>query len=278
LSYNNLNDSDAAYELIKEFKGPTIAIIKHANPCGIATNESIIEAWKSALRTDPQSAFGGIVVCNREVTKELAEIMSKIFLEVIIAPIFSKEALKVFSSKKNLRLLKTNLINNVAVTGSKIMKDLNDGFLIQDRDLETLNIDDLNIVSIKKPNEEEIKDLIFAFKVAKHVKSNAIIYAKNNATVGIGAGQMSRIDSSQIAAIKSQKASKLAGLENSMAEGSVLASDAFFPFADGLIAAAEAGVTSIIQPGGSIRDDEVIEAANKLGLSMVFTGIRHFRH
>ena len=278
LSYNNLNDSDAAYELIKEFEGPTIAIIKHANPCGIATNELIIEAWKSALRTDPQSAFGGIVVCNREVTKELAEIMNKIFLEVIIAPIFSKEALKVFSSKKNLRLLKTNLINNVAVTGSKIMKDLNDGFLIQDRDLETLNIDDLNIVSIKKPNEEEIKDLIFAFKVAKHVKSNAIIYAKNNATVGIGAGQMSRIDSSQIAAIKSQKASKLAGLENSMAEGSVLASDAFFPFADGLIAAAEAGVTSIIQPGGSIRDDEVIEAANKLGLSMVFTGIRHFRH
>ena len=278
LSYNNLNDSDAAYELIKEFEEPTIAIIKHANPCGIATNELIIEAWKSALRTDPQSAFGGIVVCNREVTKELAEIMSKIFLEVIIAPIFSKEALKVFSSKKNLRILKTNLIDNKAVIEHKIMKDLNDGFLIQDRDLETLNIDNLNIVTTKKPNEEEMKDLIFAFKVAKHVKSNAIIYAKNNATVGIGAGQMSRIDSSQIAAIKSQKASKLAGLANSMAEGSVLASDAFFPFADGLIAAAEAGVTSIIQPGGSIRDDEVIEAANKLGLSMVFTGIRHFRH
>ena len=158
------------------------------------------------------------------------------------------------------------------------MKDLNDGFLIQDRDLETLNIDDFYGYAFPVTNEEEIKDLIFAFKVAKHVKSNAIIYAKNNATVGIGAGQMSRIDSSQIAAIKSQKASKLAGLENSMAEGSVLASDAFFPFADGLIAAAEAGVTSIIQPGGSIRDDEVIEAANKLGLSMVFTGIRHFRH
>ena len=278
LSYNNLNDSDAAYELIKEFEEPTIAIIKHANPCGIATNELIIEAWKSALRTDPQSAFGGIVVCNREITKELAEIMNKIFLEVIIAPIFSKEALKVFSSKKNLRLLKTNLIYNETVIGHKIMKDLNDGFLMQDRDLETLNIEDLNIVTNQKPNEEEMKDLIFAFKVAKHVKSNAIIYAKNRATVGIGAGQMSRIDSSQIAAIKSEKASKLAGLENNMAEGSVLASDAFFPFADGLIAAAEAGVTSIIQPGGSIRDDEVIEAANKLGLSMVFTGIRHFRH
>jgi len=278
LSYNNLNDSDAAYELIKEFKGPTIAIIKHANPCGIATNKSIIDAWKYALRTDPQSAFGGIVVCNREITKELAEIMNKVFLEVIIAPTFSKEALKIFSSKKNLRLLKTNLIDRETVIGHKIMKDLYDGFLIQDRDLKTLNIDDLNFVTSKKPNEKEINDLIFAFKVAKHVKSNAIIYAKDNATVGIGAGQMSRIDSSQIAAIKSKNASKLAGLENNMAEGSVLASDAFFPFADGLIAAADAGVTSIIQPGGSIRDNEVIEAANKLGLSMVFTGIRHFRH
>ena len=158
------------------------------------------------------------------------------------------------------------------------MKDLYDGFLMQDRDLETLNIDHLNVVTVKKPNKKEYRDLIFAFKVAKHVKSNAIIYAKNNATVGIGAGQMSRIDSSQIATIKSQNASKLAGLDKSMAESSVVASDAFFPFADGLIAAAEAGVTSIIQPGGSIRDDEVIEAANELGLSMIFTGIRHFRH
>ena len=278
LSYNNLNDADAAYELIKEFKEPTIAIIKHANPCGIASNEIIREAWKDALRTDPQSAFGGIVACNREITEELANEMNKIFLEVIIAPTFSIEAVKIFSSKKNLRLLKINLKDNNTVIDHKIMKDLYDGFLMQDRDSETLNIDDLNIVTIKKPNEREIKDLIFAFKVAKHVKSNAIIYAKNNATVGVGAGQMSRIDSSQIAAIKSQKASKLAGLAKSMAEGSVLASDAFFPFADGLIAAAEAGVTSIIQPGGSIRDDEVIEAANKLGLSMVFTGIRHFRH
>ena len=278
LSYNNLNDSDAAYELIKEFKDPTIAIIKHANPCGIASNKIIIEAWKDALKTDPQSAFGGIVVCNREITEELANKMNKIFLEVIIAPTFSKEAINIFSSKKNLRLLKTSFTDNKGVTGHKIMKDLYDGFLIQDRDLETLDINNLNVVTIKKPNEKESKDLIFAFKVAKHVKSNAIVYAKNSATVGIGAGQMSRIDSSQIAAIKSEKASKLAGLEKSMAEGSVLASDAFFPFADGLIAAAEAGVTSIIQPGGSIKDDEVIEAANKLGLSMIFTGIRHFRH
>ena len=218
------------------------------------------------------------MACNIEVNNELAARMNEIFLEVIIAPSFSTDALKIFSSKKNLRLLKINKINNQPLIDHKIMKDLSDGFLIQDRDLETLNIDNLKVVTTKKPNDEEIKDLIFAFKIAKHVKSNAIIYAKNNATVGIGAGQMSRIDSSQIAAIKSEKASRFAGLKNNMAKGSVLASDAFFPFADGLIAAAEAGVTSIIQPGGSIRDDEVIEAANKLGLSMVFTGIRHFRH
>ena len=278
LSYNNLNDSDAAYELIKEFVDPTIAIIKHANPCGIASNEIIVEAWKDALRTDPQSAFGGIVACNREITEELANNMNKIFLEVIIAPAFSAAAIKIFSSKKNLRLLKTNATDNETVIEHRIVKDLYDGFLMQDRDLETLNIDHLNVVTIKKPNKKEYRDLIFAFKVAKHVKSNAIIYAKNNATVGIGAGQMSRIDSSQIATIKSQNASKLAGLDKSMAESSVVASDAFFPFADGLIAAAEAGVTSIIQPGGSIRDGEVIEAANELGLSMIFTGIRHFRH
>ena len=278
LSYNNINDSDAAFELIKEFKSPTIAIIKHANPCGVASNKLILAAWKDALRTDPQSAFGGIVACNREVTKELAEKMHEIFLEVILAPGFTKEALKIFASKRNLRVLKTSKVDNQTIVEHKIMKDLSDGFLIQDRDTEVLNINNLNTVTIKKPNEAEIKDLIFAFKVAKHVKSNAIIYAKNNATVGIGAGQMSRIDSSQIASIKSEKASKLAGLKSNMAEGSVLASDAFFPFADGLIAAAEAGVTSIIQPGGSINDNEVIEAANKLGLSMVFTGIRHFRH
>ena len=203
--------------------------------------------------------------------------MDKIFLEVIIAPSFSKAALSIFSNKKNLRLLKIRPKKNVK-NSDYIIKDLSDGFLIQDKDNETLDENNLNIVTIKKPSSKEITDLIFAFKIAKHVKSNAIIYAKNNSTVGIGAGQMSRIDSSQIAAIKSKKASELAGLKTNMAEGSVLASDAFFPFADGLIAAAEAGVTSIIQPGGSIRDDEVIDAANKLGLSMVFSGIRHFRH
>ena len=277
LSYNNLNDSDAAYDLINEFKEPTIAIIKHANPCGVSSKKSICDAWESALRTDPQSAFGGIVASNKEVTEELAEKMDKIFLEVIIAPSFSKAALSIFSNKKNLRLLKIRPKKNVK-NSDYIIKDLSDGFLIQDKDNETLDENNLNIVTIKKPTSKEITDLIFAFKIAKHVKSNAIIYAKNNSTVGIGAGQMSRIDSSQIAAIKSKKASELAGLKTNMAEGSVLASDAFFPFADGLIAAAEAGVTSIIQPGGSIRDDEVIDAANKLGLSMVFSGIRHFRH
>ncbi len=277
LSYNNLNDSDAAYDLINEFKEPTIAIIKHANPCGVSSKKSICEAWESALRTDPQSAFGGIVASNKEVTEELAEKMDKIFLEVIIAPSFSKAALSIFSNKKNLRLLKIRPQKNV-ISSDYIIKDLSDGFLIQDKDNETLDESNLNIVTVKKPTSKEITDLIFAFKIAKHVKSNAIIYAKNNSTVGIGAGQMSRIDSSQIAAIKSKKASELAGLKTNMAEGSVLASDAFFPFADGLIAAAEAGVTSIIQPGGSIRDDEVIDAANKLGLSMVFSGIRHFRH
>lgn len=277
LSYNNLNDADAAYELIKEFKESTIAIIKHANPCGVSSNPLITEAWEAALRTDPQSAFGGIVATNKEVTKELAEKMNEIFLEVIIAPRFSKDSLDLFSNKKNLRLLEVQYPKSLINT-DYIIKDLSDGFLLQDKDNETMNESNLNIVTNKKPSSNELKDLIFAFKVAKHVKSNAIIYAKNNSTVGIGAGQMSRIDSSQIAAIKSKKASELAGLKNNMAEGSVLASDAFFPFADGLIAAAEAGVTSIIQPGGSIRDDEVIDAANKLNLSMIFTNIRHFRH
>ena len=277
LSYNNLNDADAAYELIKEFKEPTIAIIKHANPCGVSSKSLLYEAWTSALRTDPQSAFGGIVSSNREITKDIAEEMHKIFLEVIIAPSFSKEALNILSKKKNLRLLAFKDQNKLINT-NYIIKDLSDGFLIQDRDNETMDENNLNIVTNKKPTTEETKDLIFAFKIAKHVKSNAIVYAKNNSTVGIGAGQMSRIDSSQIAAIKSKKASELAGLKTNMAQGSVLASDAFFPFADGLIAAAEAGVTSIIQPGGSIKDNEVIDAANKLGLSMIFSGIRHFRH
>jgi phosphoribosylaminoimidazolecarboxamide formyltransferase/IMP cyclohydrolase len=204
--------------------------------------------------------------------------MNEIFLEVIIAPKFSHDALKILSTKKNLRVLKTKKIDKLTDSNHKIIKDLADGFLMQERDFQTLDMNNLKIVTNKKPSTQETKDLIFAFKVAKHVKSNAIVYAKNNSTVGIGAGQMSRIDSSHIAAIKSEKSSKLAGLKENMAKNSVLASDAFFPFTDSLIKAAEAGITSIIQPGGSIRDKEVIEAANKLNLSMIFTGIRHFRH
>ena len=275
LSYNNLNDADAAFELIQEFNEPTIAIIKHANPCGVASNKNIIKAWKNALRTDPQSAFGGIVACNQEIKEKEAAEMNKLFLEVILAPKFSKKALKIFSSKKNLRLLQVKMPKT---KNEKVFKQLSDGFLLQDQDNINLNIKDLKVVTKKKPSKKELENLIFAFKVSKHTKSNAIIYAKNLTTVGIGAGQMSRIDSTKIAAIKSNNASKLAKLKTPMTSGSVLASDAFFPFPDGLIAAAKAGITAVIQPGGSIKDKEVIEAANKLKVSMVFTGIRHFRH
>jgi len=275
LSYNNINDSDAAFELIKEFSEPSIAIIKHANPCGVSSGKKLTVVWKNALRTDPQSAFGGIVACNKEIKEDLAKEMKKIFLEVIIAPKFSKKAINIFSKKKNLRLLK---IKKSYVQNNSVIKQISDGFLLQDNDNINLNIKNFNIVTKKQPSKKEIENLIFAFKVAKHVKSNAIIYAKNKSTVGIGAGQMSRIDSTKIAAIKSKNASKLANLKNNMTNGSVLASDAFFPFSDGLLAAAKAGITSVIQPGGSIKDKDIIKVANKLKLSMVFTGIRHFRH
>ena len=277
LSYNNLNDGNAALELINDFDKPTLAIIKHANPCGVATGKkNYIEIWKSALRTDPISAFGGIVAFNREINKALATEMSNIFLELIIAPKFSKEALKIFSRKKNLRLLKTNIQNK-----EKPLKDfrqLADGFLLQDKDIENIKLNNLKVVTKRKPSTKEKNDLYFAFKVAKHVKSNAIIYAKNGSTVGIGAGQMSRLDSTRIAAFKAKEATSLAKLKENITYGSVVASDAFFPFDDGLIAAAEAGVTAVIQPGGSIRDEEVIKAADKLRLSMIFTNIRHFKH
>jgi len=275
LSYNNLNDADAALELVKEFKGPTIAIIKHANPCGVATNISLIKAWKNALQTDPQSAFGGIVACNKEINEKLALEMNKLFLEVIIAPKFSKKSLEIFSNKKNLRLLEIKISSS---KNKKILKQLSDGFLLQDQDNINIKLKNLKIVTKKKPTQKEFKDLIFAFKVAKHVKSNAIIYAKNMTTVGIGAGQMSRIDSTKIATIKSINSSKIAKLKKPMTLNSVLASDAFFPFPDGLIAAAKAGIKAVIQPGGSIKDEEVIKAANKLNISMIFTSIRHFRH
>ena len=277
LSYNNINDANAALELINDFPNPTVAIIKHANPCGVATGNKKIEIWKAALKTDPISAFGGIVVFNREIDKALAHEMNKLFLELVIAPKFSAEAIKIFSSKNNLRVIQQKGIT-LKANGSKEFKQLDGGFLMQDKDTKDLTKNNLNIVTKRKPSKRETNDLLFAFRIAKHVKSNAIIYAKNGSTVGIGAGQMSRIDSTKIAIIKAKEASNIAKLKVSMINGSVVASDAFFPFDDGLIAAAKAGITAVIQPGGSIRDKEVIKTADKLGISMIFTGIRHFKH
>ncbi len=277
LSYNNVNDADAAFELICEFKKPAVAIIKHANPCGVAENDDLNSAWEKALQTDPVSAFGGIVSINRELTKDLALKMKSLFLEVIIAPSVDREALKIFADKPNVRILATGSLASPEDTGL-LFKSISGGMLVQSRDYKVLNNDNIKIVTKRKPTNKEIDDLLFAWKVAKHTKSNAIVYAKNLQTVGIGAGQMSRIDSTSIANEKAKKASYLAKLETSMTYKSVVASDAFFPFADGLIAAANAGVTAVIQPGGSIRDKKVIEAADERNIAMIFTSIRHFRH
>jgi len=277
LSYNNLNDTDAAFELVAEFKDPAVAIIKHANPCGVASRNNIIEAYKEALKCDPVSAFGGIVALNRTLTGDLAEEVSKVFTEVVIAPNADEDAMRIFAAKKNLRLLLTDGMPDPAAKGW-FAKTLSGGLLVQSRDSGVTTADDVRVVTKRAPTAQEMKDLLFAFTVCKHVKSNGIIYVKDGATVGIGAGQMSRVDSSRIAARKAQDAAEAAGLEKSLAIGSVVASDAFFPFADGLLAAAEAGATAVIQPGGSIRDEEVIAAADEAGLAMVFTGMRHFRH
>ncbi|HET6161351.1 MAG TPA: bifunctional phosphoribosylaminoimidazolecarboxamide formyltransferase/IMP cyclohydrolase [Dongiaceae bacterium] len=277
LSYNNLNDTDAAFELVAEFEAPTIAIIKHANPCGVASGSDLTEAYERALACDPVSAFGGIIAANRPLDGRTADQIGKLFSEVIIAPAFSPEALAVLSTKKNLRLLETGGLPDPAAEGLAF-KSLAGGFLAQDRDGERTVVGDLKVVTRRAPSHGEIADLLFAFAVAKHVKSNAIVYVKDGATVGIGAGQMSRVDSSRIAALKAADAAKAAGSTESWAKGSVVASDAFFPFADGLLAAAEAGATAVIQPGGSMRDDDVIKAADEAGLAMVFTGTRHFRH
>ena len=282
LSYNNLNDTDAAWELVGDFVVPTIAIIKHANPCGVATvkdAKDLSVAYARALACDPVSAFGGIIAANRPLDGRTAELIGKLFSEVIIAPSFSAEALSVLSAKKNLRLLETGGLPDAAREALSF-KSLAGGFLAQDRDAARTGAGagDLKVVTRRAPSEREIADLLFAFAVAKHVKSNAIVYAKDGATIGIGAGQMSRVDSSRIAAWKAAEAAKAAGQSESWAKGSVVASDAFFPFADGLLAAAEAGATAVIQPGGSMRDDEVIAAADAAGLAMVFTGTRHFRH
>lgn len=277
LSYNNLNDTDAAFELAAEFAGPAVAIIKHANPCGVATGDDLVAAYRLALRCDPVSAYGGIVAVNRPLSGALAAEVAKIFTEVVIAPGADAEALAVFAKKKNLRLLLTEGMPDPAAPGLTA-RTLAGGLLVQSRDNGRIAARDLKTVTKRAPTEQEIADLLFAFTVVKHVKSNAIVYARDLATVGIGAGQANRVDSSRIAARRAADAAKGAGLSRSLAEGSVVASDAFFPFADGLMAAAEAGVTAVIQPGGSIRDAEVIAAADEAGLAMVFTGMRHFRH
>jgi phosphoribosylaminoimidazolecarboxamide formyltransferase/IMP cyclohydrolase len=280
LSYNNLNDTDAAFELVAEFDpavAPAVAIIKHANPCGVATGATLAEAYAKALRCDPVSAFGGIIALNGNIDEATAKEITGIFTEVVIAPNATEEAKAIFAAKKNLRLLTTGGLPDPSGAGLTF-RSLAGGFLMQSRDNAVVNDMQLKVVTKRQPTAQELADLKFAFRVAKHVKSNAIVYAKGGATVGIGAGQMSRIDSARIAALKSAEAAKAAGEAEPLAKGSVVASDAFFPFADGLLAAAEAGATAVIQPGGSMRDDEVIKAADEKGLAMVFTGTRHFRH
>ena len=280
LSYNNVNDTDAAYECVAEFdpaRTAAVAIIKHANPCGVAEGASLVEAYERALRCDPVSAFGGIVALNRRLDADAARKIVEIFTEVIIAPEADEEAVAIVAAKKNLRLLLAGSLPDPRAPGLTF-RTVAGGFLTQGRDNAVVDAMDLKVVTKRAPSERELADLRFAFRVAKHVKSNAIVYARDGATVGIGAGQMSRVDSSRIAAWKAAEAARTAGLPESLAKGSVVASDAFFPFADGLLAAAEAGATAVIQPGGSMRDDEVIRAADEAGLAMVFTGHRHFRH
>jgi phosphoribosylaminoimidazolecarboxamide formyltransferase/IMP cyclohydrolase len=279
LSYNNLNDADAALELASEFAGqePAVVIVKHANPCGVAQSASLLEAWEAALACDSVSAFGGIVAVNTELDAATAEAISAIFTEVVIAPSVSAEAREIFAKKKNLRLLECGQLPNPR-RGGLAMKTIAGGMLIQSRDNGAISADDLKVVTKRAPTDQELKDCLFAWTVARHVKSNAIVYAKDGATAGIGAGQMNRRDSARIAAIKAKEAAETYGWDAARTVGSAVASDAFFPFADGLISAAEAGATAVIQPGGSIRDDEVIAAADEAGLAMVFTGMRHFRH
>ncbi|MFM2367176.1 MAG: bifunctional phosphoribosylaminoimidazolecarboxamide formyltransferase/inosine monophosphate, partial [Pseudomonadota bacterium] len=279
LSYNNINDTDAAFELVAEFAGaePTCAIIKHANPCGVGKAASLKDAYLRAYACDQTSAFGGIVALNQPLDAETAEEIIKIFTEVVIAPGASDEARAIFATKKNLRLLTTKDLPDAQAKGTAF-KQVAGGFLVQDRDVGDLDPSELKVVTKRKPTDAEMSDLMFAWTVAKHVKSNAIIYVKDSATVGIGAGQMSRIDSTRISARKARDMAEALGLPQSPTIGSVVASDAFFPFADGLIAAAEAGATAIIQPGGSMRDEEVIAAADARGIAMIFTNQRHFRH
>ncbi|EML0427236.1 bifunctional phosphoribosylaminoimidazolecarboxamide formyltransferase/IMP cyclohydrolase [Vibrio parahaemolyticus] len=270
LSYNNIADTDAALECVKEFNEPACVIVKHANPCGVALGKDILEAYNRAYQTDPTSAFGGIIAFNQELdAKTATAIVERQFVEVIIAPSVSAEAIEVVAAKKNVRLLECGEWST-KTTGFDV-KRVNGGLLVQDRDQGMVSLDDLKVVSKRQPTEEELKDALFCWKVAKYVKSNAIVYAKGDMTIGVGAGQMSRVYSAKIAGIKAADE----GLE---VAGSVMASDAFFPFRDGIDAAAEAGIKCVIQPGGSMRDDEVIAAADEHGMAMIFTGMRHFRH
>ena len=279
LSYNNYNDADAALELAAEFGGqaPAVVIVKHANPCGVAQSSSLLEAWYGALQCDDVSAFGGIVAVNTILDGPTAEAICAIFTEVVVAPDADDAALAAFARKKNLRLLLTGGLPDPRRSGLAV-RQITGGLLVQSRDNGAVRPAELKVVTKREPTEQELKDCLFAWTVARHVKSNAIVYARDGITAGIGAGQMNRRDSSRIAAIKAAEAAEKFGWLNPRTKGSAVASDAFFPFADGLLAAAQAGATAIIQPGGSMRDKDVIAAADENGLAMVFTGIRHFRH
>ena len=280
LSYNNINDTDAAYELVAEFDpkaAPACAIIKHANPCGVAVAKTLKDAYLAALVCDPQSAFGGVIAFNTKLDGATAEEISKIFTEVIIAPDADEDAKKILAAKKNLRLLVAGGLPD-PLAPTLTYRSVAGGFLVQTRDNGRITRDKLKVVTKRQPSDQEIADMLFAFTVGKHVKSNAIIYAKEGSTAGIGAGQMSRVDSARIAAIKARDAAKAAGWAQPRTIGSSAASEAFFPFPDGLLAVAEAGATAVIQPGGSMNDQKVIDAADEAGLAMVFTGMRHFRH
>ena len=279
LSYNNYNDADAALELVAEFRDgpPTVVIVKHANPCGVATGDTLIDAYRAALECDSVSAFGGIVAVNRPLDAATAEAITEIFTEVVAAPSADDAAKAVFAKKKNLRLLLTGELPDPKRSGLSI-KPITGGLIVQSRDNGHVADAAFTVVTKRAPSAQELADCRFAWTIAKHVKSNAIVYAKDGATAGIGAGQMNRRDSARIAAIKAKEAAETYGWAEPRTVGSAVASDAFFPFADGLLAAAEAGATAVIQPGGSMRDDEVIAAADEAGLAMVFTGMRHFRH
>ncbi|MBF0611735.1 MAG: bifunctional phosphoribosylaminoimidazolecarboxamide formyltransferase/IMP cyclohydrolase [Magnetococcales bacterium] len=276
LSFNNINDANGAFELVREFDEPTAVIVKHTNPCGVCSHEDLVQAYLNARAADPTSAFGGILAFNRPVEAALAKEITTTFVEAVIAPGYSEEARAIFAAKTALRLLEAP--KGTASPSGLDMKRVVGGLLLQQRDLAVLRMEDLKVVTKRAPSEEELRDLLFAWKVVKHVKSNAIVYVKDLTTVGVGAGQMSRVDSSRIAVWKAQETAQAAGRLDNPITGTVLASDAFFPFRDGVDAAAKAGAKAVIQPGGSVRDGEVIEAADEHGMAMVFTGYRHFRH